>query len=460
MIVEVLAAFLCCALYQKWWNDFSWRFPRFSDKSPSNGLLPALRELPFARRRSSRKVMVAPLVEEGEETAQGATKNDAPDEHRKEEEASIRRRLGSFRRNRSKVLNMDHIFLSFTSFCAAHVLVYPWVIAYAGYGLALLSLRVFLFRGGWVQPKKHDPAEVAAKIILEQPMVIFYRGLRSEEHGGGIAIFCWDNISYFSNLGDEKEGNLVLARKLTVEVDLKRKRVVTGNLDGEMLTPPQLIILLHWVVIQSHVAVHGMANWAVNLEAKNSEVRWYGTVTVAYNYFGYNGFGPGEPWYRFFGLLSPGNTLKAVGKFFRHGAQESVPAHADVVELMAHSELVTFVEKLRTPFLRAFSRYKDTDFAGCDGEALFVGTVIHSLDHSQMVEAVTDPLWHDVDDPKFGYTAEIIRISHVAFSDDLPFLLFNKSFRNAKHPFYQEVYKAARKINPKLADKLDTCIAN
>ena len=465
MIVEVVAAFFCFALgvgfrfFKKWWeDDFSWRVPRSSDKSPSNGLLPALRELPFARRRSSRNVIVVPLVEEEEETARGgATKNDAPDEHRKEEEATIRRRSRSFRRKRSKVLNMDHILLSFMSFCAVHVLVYPWVIADAAYRLALLSLREFLFRGGWVQPKKHDPAEVAAKIILEQPMIIFFRGWRSDEHGRDIATFCWDNISYFSNRGDEKEGNHVRA-KLMVEVDLKRKRVVTGNLDGEVLIPAQLITLLHWAAIQSHVAVHAMANWAVNLEANNSEVRWYSAVTVAYNYFGCVGFRRGESLYRFFGLLSPGNTLKAFDKFILDGAQGSVPAHADVVELMPHSELVTFVEKLRTPFLKAFSRYKDTDFAGCEAEALFVGTIIHSLDHSQMLETVTDPLWHDVDDPKFGYTAEILRIAFIAFHDDHPCLLFNKSFKNAKHPFYQEVYKAARKINPKFADKLDTCI--
>lgn len=89
---------------------------------------------------------------------------------------------------------------------------------------------------------------------------------------------------------------------------------------------------------------------------------------------------------------------------------------------------------------------------------MFVGTVLHSLDHTLMEWNLPDPLWLDVDDPKFGKMAEMGRVVRVGFVQDVPFLYFNKRFKGSNHPFYKEVYEKAAKVDKKLADHMDTCI--
>lgn len=104
-----------------------------------------------------------------------------------------------------------------------------------------------------------------------------------------------------------------------------------------------------------------------------------------------------------------------------------------------------------------FEKYRN-EFPGVDGEALFIGTVLHSLDHTTMDWNLEDPLWLDVDDPEYGHMARIGRIVKVGFVADVPGLLFHKRFKGCKHPFYSSVYEKAAKIDVKYADHMDTCI--
>ena len=53
---------------------------------------------------------------------------------------------------------------------------------------------------------------------------------------------------------------------------------------------------------------------------------------------------------------------------------------------------------------------------------------------------------------------ELGRLVRVGFIEDLPGLLFHKSFKGSKHPFYETIYEEAAKIDRKFADKMDTCI--
>ena len=138
---------------------------------------------------------------------------------------------------------------------------------------------------------------------------------------------------------------------------------------------------------------------------------------------------------------------------------------------------------MRAIFTAEFQKHKDL-FPGTDGEAseskwvynlfethirslsnnsllllsVFVGTVLHSLDHSLMDWNLKDPLWLDVDDPRFGKMAEVGRVVKVGFVSDIPGLYFHKRFKGSGHPFYEAVYRKAAKINKKFADNMDTCI--
>ena len=96
--------------------------------------------------------------------------------------------------------------------------------------------------------------------------------------------------------------------------------------------------------------------------------------------------------------------------------------------------------------------------SGCHGEAMFVGTVMHSLDHTRMDWNLEDVLWLDTSHPEYGKMAEMGRIVKVGFVKDLPGLLFHKRYKGANHPFYDKIYQEAAKINLKLADNMDTCI--
>ena len=96
--------------------------------------------------------------------------------------------------------------------------------------------------------------------------------------------------------------------------------------------------------------------------------------------------------------------------------------------------------------------------SGCHGEALFVGTITHSLDHTRMDWNFEDPLWLDTSHPLYGKMVELGRIVKVGFVGDLPGLLFHKRYKGSKHPFYEKIYKEAAKLNQTLADNMDTCI--
>ena len=95
-----------------------------------------------------------------------------------------------------------------------------------------------------------------------------------------------------------------------------------------------------------------------------------------------------------------------------------------------------FVVKVRALFLAEFANHKEL-FPGVDGEAMFVGTVLHSLDHvSHFIQSLLhhkmdfshtdilllqtlmdwnlkDALYLDTSDPRFGKMAEVGQIVKV-----------------------------------------------
>ena len=110
------------------------------------------------------------------------------------------------------------------------------------------------------------------------------------------------------------------------------------------------------------------------------------------------------------------------------GIEEGIVVHHNTCDLQKHSKLVNLIIKTRTFSMSEFAEHKDS-FPGIDGEAFFVGTVMHSLDHTCMDNNLDDPMWHDVNHPKFGRMAEVGRIVKVGFVQDVPGLIFEKRFQ-------------------------------
>ena len=63
-----------------------------------------------------------------------------------------------------------------------------------------------------------------------------------------------------------------------------------------------------------------------------------------------------------------------------------------------------------------------------------------------------------LDDTDFTASGKIAAFANACLSRDLPGLVFERHFKDAEHPFYKEVYLEAEKLNPELADLIDTCI--
>merc|ERR1712137_188765 len=84
--------------------------------------------------------------------------------------------------------------------------------------------------------------------------------------------------------------------------------------------------------------------------------------------------------------------------------------HHKLRRLMKYSMLVDFLMKTRKGFVRAFNRHRES-LHGIDGEAMFIGTILHSLDHTLAERNLEDPLWLDTESEEYGVMAELGRFS-------------------------------------------------
>ena len=125
---------------------------------------------------------------------------------------------------------------------------------------------------------------------------------------------------------------------------------------------------------------------------------------------------------------------------------ENVWHRSQIEDLTKYSRFVKFVIKVRSIFLFEFQKHKE-DFPGIYGEAMFVGTVLHSLDHTLMEWNLKDALFLNTSDNKFGKMAEISQIVKIGFVSDIDGLYFHKRFKGSSHSFYKSVYEKAAKID-------------
>lgn len=202
-----------------------------------------------------------------------------------------------------------------------------------------------------------------------------------------------------------------------------------------------------------------MANWGINLDDSlngvNPFLRRNSVVTAMYNFFGKTVFSTFFNDWVDQGLLSNGWAAKhePLLQSFNHGIEANVVQHSNIDGLAKYSRLVKFIIKVRAIFLAEFHKHKDL-FPGVDGEAMFVGTVIHSLDHTLMDWNLKDALFLDTEDTRFGKMAEMGQVVKAGFVSDIKGLYFHKRFKNSGHPFFDAVYEKAAKIDKLLADNM------
>jgi len=354
----------------------------------------------------------------------------------------------------SSSLNMDHVQVPYIDYWWAHIFVYPSLFMGALIGISKLTLRSFMIRVGILSKPQCDTKLVVGHLIIEGVHAVIYFRELSHRNGEKTAIFEWPDFVIL-----DQHGNYLETQKsLVVEVDVFNKRMVHAMLGEDQLTPDEALICVIFFSQSSHATLHAYANWAVNIEGDvDSFVRRNGIVTVLYNYWGYTCFPRFCHKLYKMGLTSV-NLSEAILKVFDQGLSKGVPSHLNIMQLMPYSNSVRFIAKTRKKFLSMFEKVKAELFPGIDGESFFIGTVLHSLDHSLQTKYLRDPLWLDADCSKFRHMAQMSRVVKSGFTDDLPGLSFTTLFKDAKHPFYFEFYQYAAKVDINLANLMDVCI--
>eukprot|EP00594_Rhizosolenia_setigera_P019149 CAMPEP_0178978970 /NCGR_PEP_ID=MMETSP0789-20121207/25532_1 /TAXON_ID=3005 /ORGANISM="Rhizosolenia setigera, Strain CCMP 1694" /LENGTH=360 /DNA_ID=CAMNT_0020668923 /DNA_START=561 /DNA_END=1640 /DNA_ORIENTATION=- len=349
-------------------------------------------------------------------------------------------------------LDMDHIYVTFSRVFVDASFVGPNAYFLWIKGCLMLQLRQKLLKKGWIKKKPLNVEKLIATLLLEQTQAIHYYAKTKEDN---IAGFFFADFPYVENEGCTYK----VADLFTVDIDLDKKVFVKAKLDDETLTASETLTLLWFNTIAAqHVKLHALANWgvnpapevkAVNPQLHRNSIPFFTTISDSLVSKVISTLG--KAWVCY---LKDG-TPETFVECFKHGIRDNIWQHPNIEELAKYSRFVTFIVKTRAVFISEFAKYKD-DFPGVHGEAMFVGTVLHSLDHSLMDWNLQDPLWLDVDHPRFGMMAEIGRVVKVGFVSDLPYIMFSKRFKDHGHPFYESVYKKAAKFDKLLADTMDT----
>jgi len=345
-------------------------------------------------------------------------------------------------------LDMDHIHVTFFFFLLAHYLVVPNAMLLWMSGSCKLLLRQRLQKLGCLKSRPCNYPALIAKMCLDGMEAIHFKRMISQE----VAEFLWQDIAFV-----RMDASIGRIQSFRILIDLKTRCMVEATIEGSPVSAKKALTLLWFdTVFGTHVKIHAMANWGIAESVESYQLWWMQICSTMYNYFGFTVFPRmiTQFWYDAGLTAECYNNIKEASK---HSASAGVPFHGSIHMLQQHSPLLSFLYKVRKYFLAEFPKYKD-DFPGADAEAMFVGTILHSLDHCMMDENLEDALWLDVGDSDFGSMAELMRHVRVGFVSDLPFLSFEHRYRDMQHPFFQNVYAYARSINPWFADRMDACI--
>ena len=149
----------------------------------------------------------------------------------------------------------------------------------------------------------------------------------------------------------------------------------------------------------------------------------------------------------------------AVKKCFLAALKQGVPEHGDVVRLMPYSKHVSFLVKIRHHFQEAFEKFRSDLPASISCEGLFLGTVLHSLDHDAYNKAMDWVAFAAMKaSARFQTVHAVQQIVAYMIADDIPTVGVPKYYRDSKMDFHKAVYAAGRLIDVDFADRMQSCI--
>lgn len=340
--------------------------------------------------------------------------------------------------------------------------------------------RVYLTR--WLE--KHglikpldlpSPGDTFAKMMLNTSLATYYQGpLEHKEDGSVVGRWVIEKAFIPTRGGKNEYG------RFEAEIDVANGKFLWATYtpevgpDGaavseaaiEMSAADALVMVMGELFVHIHPQMHAWANFGVSTYSSNAFVARMSKITVMYNHMGNKG---APAYYEFFyklGLTEFVNYQCFHGekRHYEHGeqrkgfvarVQQHQDSHSQIYDLMKHSEFVKFIVQVRSKFFREFRKYEETDFKGIHPEGLFLATVMHSLDHEQIF--INDVHELRCTNKRFEGLEELMVFGHQV-ADGFHHFPFAYQFRDAPHPFYQDIYKYAFKLNPEWADMMDACI--
>lgn len=262
-----------------------------------------------------------------------------------------------------------------------------------------------------------------------------------EEAGSPVATFRY--CDWLCPAGTEVPGEILAVSMLEVRVNLDTRTALACSLNGTPLEPGSDALCFAYLALSGyhHTVLHAYANWAAVPDHPDPHIRQGARWTLATNAVAlYTGRAcQHDP-------RSMERVLKYNGRrgMARHGAGPLLGAVAE------RSRYARFVLQARRVFIETLVEHK----LDIDIEALFLMTVVHSLDH-HMAGVCVDP--HDlVPTGSEHRAAQVIRL---LFSEPLVPLTVNTRLSAVQDGWPRDLFARLSQLDADLAGRIDVGIS-
>jgi len=351
--------------------------------------------------------------------------------------------------------DMDHIYLPFSDYLWTSIFVLPAMelgnVIGARCSVGVIGILWHRFKQ-WVGLNAAYDEEAVKKAIVET--FLGFSLLVWAKKDGDILTYKVPAMTHI-----DSETGKVTAGDLVLRLNSVTREYLGCTYRKEEVSPAAALgLLMNAFAGHSHPLLHGYASWGVNVESENWFIRRMSIITVKFNNLGVEAWPFMVGFLSWLGLcrtpLTEDNTRLTIH------LNHNVPEHASKMHEMLHIPYVQFVTDVRKYFMKQFDLYLG-DFEGIDAEALFVGTVLHSIDHRVVAKNFSRLLLtaeHAVE-PKFAADVEW-GLYTCNLATDAPLgRPYENRFSHAAHPFFRKVFAFANEINPELASYMEACIA-
>jgi len=352
-------------------------------------------------------------------------------------------------------LNMDHVHVSLPQNLWFSLRIGLAAFCIGVWGWIQLRVAQRLVSWGWIaEPSIQTMHQMAFQLTVNN-LATGMQTMGCDAAGEEIADFQFDLPTY-SDSPDGKRINFREQSTMKVCLNLTQKRVAQASLDDIELSLADTVVLLAYnVSMIQHPRIHAYANWGLDPSSPDQDpyLRKMAVITVCYNHMGFD-YSP-----TLMSRLVSERAGTAVRQALVASLKRGVPEHGRVRRLMPHSKHINFIVRVREVFQQAFEKFRKDMPATVSCEALFLGTILHSLDHDAFNDALDRRAFVALKpSAKYQTMHDTQLVVRFMIGDDIPTVAVPKYYKDSKMDFHRYVYAKARLINVDLANQMQSCI--